>query len=382
LAGAGTCIFCGAVGTMTGEDVLGRWLQRMPLDQSPVPHGTGWLNQIGREIGTRPPYRQRIRDVCMHCNSGWMSRLENRASQVLPPLILGTGGVIKGADLGLIAAWTQKTCLTAMYISTADDRASGYGLPASEYHELHEISDLQQPLPQSQFWMGRFDGEMAWSVRATPLVVVPDGWPEPAFPQGYLMTIVLGQLLLQGVRMTMPGNELTIGARQKLARIWPGVAAAGWPEGDAVNDRNYEAFALGRDLRVRRGHVSVLPWKPAVDLPASSFIGDVMELPTICGKHLAHYPSVLVSEAMRGRFYAFVVSCECGLAYLIHTEQDGACCKAGGDPAGIAERYDQLPGQDATFTNGSVAFACKRLPASPRRRWHGTQGRGRRHAGR
>jgi hypothetical protein len=74
VAGTGTCIFCGTVGTMTGEDVLGQWLQRIDLDQSPVPHGTGWLNRIGRDIGTRPPYRQRIRDLCGSCNSGWMSR--------------------------------------------------------------------------------------------------------------------------------------------------------------------------------------------------------------------------------------------------------------------------------------------------------------------
>lgn len=72
MPGAGVCIFCSAEGTMTGEDVLGQWLQRIDLDQSPVPHGTGWLNRIGRDIGTRPPYRQRIRDVCQACNSGWM----------------------------------------------------------------------------------------------------------------------------------------------------------------------------------------------------------------------------------------------------------------------------------------------------------------------
>lgn len=60
----------------------------------------GWLNQIGRDIGTRPPYRQRIRDVCLQCNSGWMSRLENTAKRVLTPLILGAGGVIEEAGPG------------------------------------------------------------------------------------------------------------------------------------------------------------------------------------------------------------------------------------------------------------------------------------------
>jgi hypothetical protein len=56
-----------------------------------------------------------------------------------------------------------------------------------------------------------------------------------------------------------------------------------------------------------------------------------------------------------------VVSCDCGLAYLIHTEPDGAHCKAGGDLAGIAELYDGVPGDEETFTNGSITFRCKRL---------------------
>jgi hypothetical protein len=80
-----------------------------------------------------------------------------------------------------------------------------------------------------------------------------------------------------------------------------------------------------------------------------------------CGKHFAHYPAVLVTEAMHGRFYAFVVSCDCGLAYMVHTEPDGVHCKAGGDPTGIAELYDRVPGDEETLTNRSITFRCKRL---------------------
>ena len=361
MPGSGMCVFCGAEGTMTGEDVLGQWLQRVGLDQSPVPHGTGWLNRIGRHIGTRPPYRQRIRDVCKACNSGWMSRLESTASRVLTPFILGTGGIVEGHDLGAIAAWVQKTCLTAMYISTAEDRAAGYGLPASEYRNLYEIRGAQEPLPHSQFWMGQFNGAMAWSVRATPVVVVVDGLHEPEFPHGYLMTIVLGQLLLQGIRMTVPGLEVTAGARQGMPRIWPDVGTASWPEGDPVDDDRYKPFALGRDLLAQEPGIGLRPWKPATELPASQFAGDLVELPTACGKHVTHYPSVLINEAMNGRFYAFMVYCDCGIAYLIHTEPDGAHCKAGGDPDACAELYGQLPGGEDSFTKGPVTFVCKPL---------------------
>jgi len=40
---------------------------------------------------------------------------------VLTPFILGRGGEVEGPDLGPIAAWAHKTCLTAMYVSTAED---------------------------------------------------------------------------------------------------------------------------------------------------------------------------------------------------------------------------------------------------------------------
>jgi hypothetical protein len=290
-----------------------------------------------------------------------MSQLENTAARVLTPLILGTSAVVEGGDLGAIAAWVQKTCLTAIYVSTADGRAAGYGLPASEYHELYNISDEQKPLPDSQFWIGRIDGTMAWSVRATLLVVEGDELPEREFPDGYVMTIVLGKLLLHGVRMTTPGLDLAISTKQDMQQIWPDVNVVGWPAGEAVRDDNYQAFALGRDLRVQDPHFSLLPWKAATDLAASQPAGDMVELPTACGKHAAYYPNILFFEAMQGRFYAFVVHCDCGVAYLIHTEPDGAHCKACGDARDIAPLYSQMPGSEDTFTSGSMTFRCKRL---------------------
>lgn len=114
--------------------------------------------------------------------------------------------------------------------------------------------------------------------------------------------------------MTAPGLELTVGTNQNVPRIWPDVVTVRWPEGDAVDDARYEAFALGRDLQVHEPHVNLRPWKPAIELSPSELVGDMIELPTICGKHLAYYPRVSVDEARRGRFYAFVVSCDCGIA--------------------------------------------------------------------
>lgn len=90
----------------------------------------------------------------------------------------------------------------------------------------------------------------------------------------------------------------------------------------------------------------------------------MIELPTICGQHVVYYPWVLVEEAYRSAFYAFVTACECATAYLVHTEPDGAHCKAAGTIEAILERYESLAGDEYVFTDRYGDFTCKRLPAA------------------
>ena len=92
------------------------------------------------------------------------------------------------------------------------------------------------------------------------------------------MTVVLGQLLLQGVRVTVPGLQVTAGTRQGMPRIWPDISIASWPEGEPVDDSDYQAFALGRDLLVQEPDISLRPWKPAAELPASELAGDLVAM--------------------------------------------------------------------------------------------------------
>lgn len=143
-------------------------LSRIGLDLAPVPHGAGPLNRIGQELGVRPPFRQTVR-VCGGCNNGWMSHLETVARRVLTPFILGEAGQIETDDAGAVAAWVQKTALTAMLISSDAQRSAGYGLPPSEYRGLWTGRAAMQPLPASQFWIGRYVGRSrgasAWPCR-------------------------------------------------------------------------------------------------------------------------------------------------------------------------------------------------------------------------
>ena len=336
------------------------------MELEPAPHGAGPLNRLGRELGVRPPFRQRVKDICGACNHGWMSQLEVTAQRVLKAFILGEPAEIAATDAGAVAAWVQKTALAAMRVSSEAERDAGYGLPASEYRGLWTLRDKAQPLPATQIWAGRYTGQSRLaSTWVTPLVVAAEGLPEPDRPQGYAMTILLGQLILHGVRFTTPGLQVEMfSSPAGVAKSWPATGPAPWPGGAPVDDAAFLGFAGGKDIRSTEQYIEVRPWRPATELTASQLVGSMIELPTICGRHVVYYPAMLAREAMRGRFHAFITSCECGTAYLVHTEPDGAHCKAAETAETISELYEALPGEEYEIEDAHGVFTCKRLAAS------------------
>ncbi len=70
---------------------------------------------------------------------------------------------------------------------------------------------------------------------------------------------------------------------------------------------------------------------------------------------------MMVHEAMRGRFHAFGRVCECPTTYLIHTEPDGAHCKAADTVEAISDLYEALPGQEIMIGGEPGGLICKRL---------------------
>lgn len=359
-----SCVFCGSTAPLTREHVFGQWVSRLGLDGSAVRHKAGPLNRLGQDLGTRPPYQQTVKNFCAACNNGWMSKLEAVAQRTLTPLILGQAGTISVEDQAALAAWAQKTALTAMLVSSEDARADGYGLPATEYAGLYARRDSMRPLDASTFWLGKYDGTPGfWSVRVTPLSVRMAGIPEPSLPHAYAMTIVLGQLVLHGLRFTSPAMAIDVAMDLGMPQLWPPLESVSFPVGRPCDGAEFLGFADGRALRSTVEHVELRPWTPATDLPRSSAFSGMVQLPTLCGDHTVFYPSVLVEEAARGRFYAFMTTCECPLAYLIETESDGAHCKAADEPGVISEIYEELHGEELIFRDGGGSFVCKLLPA-------------------
>lgn len=354
------CVFCGSTTTLTAEHVFASWIGGLGLIEGNASTVSGFLNEMPRVLPPTPAFSQRVKMVCASCNNGWMSELENNARRILQPLILGTSTSIAPADRALAALWAFKTALVSLLMSTAPDREAGYGVPPEEYELLYESRATQEPLTDTQVWISRYEGEREGAADVTPVVVTVAGLVEPDYPQGYLFTIVIGQLLVQGIRFTSPAFAIP---------VLPGlVSTALWPErgesevlGPHVTDENYLLFARGRKLTTTEPQIQVGPWKPAADNAPSEFDGISATMDALCHKHFLRYPMQLVTEAAHQRYYAFVAECACQ-TYLLHSTPWSVSIKGAGDEAWVRERFDTLAGPIVTIGSTLFSIQAKQLP--------------------
>lgn len=308
------------------------------------------------------PFQSVVKNVCADCNNGWMSRLEETAQRVLAPLVLGDPGRIEEQDQGAIGAWIQKTALMAMFLSSAEERSGGRGLPPSEYAELFEVLDRKEPSSNTVFWVASFAGSMrqgaAW---VTPIAVNVEGLPEPEYAHGYAMTVAVGALIFQGVRLTDLPFPISIAAKEPLLNIWPAAATVQLPTSTAVTDADFLAFAQGRRFQLAEPELTIQPLRSVVDRPTSELVGTTLKMSAPCRQdHFISFPAAFAQEGIRGRFLWITRECDCGNAYLIHVERDGAHVRGAGSPDEISKLYKELPGEDLIYADDTGEYVCKR----------------------
>ena len=354
------CVFCGSA-DLTREHVLPDWLTEIGLDPEPSIHHVGPLNRRPREWSARP-FATTVKMVCASCNNGWLSQLEGAAKPVIAPLIRGEGRRLPFEDQALIAAWTCKTALVSLLVSSEEARSSGYGVPPTEYTALYAQRDRVEPLPFSQYWIGSYTGDSrAASIWVTPVVVEAIGASkQPDIPSGYVMTLTVGRLLVQGVRFAGPTLQVELVTEWGFLDIWPPTDIFPWPALGLADDATVQRMNLAQTFAVHTKGVRLAPFKPATELPASTLKGRLIRLPLYCGKHEAFYPLGLAQETLRtGRQYTFLTGCPCPLGYIIRTEADGAHMKKWGEPSAIEAAYDELAGEEFVIEDANGVFFFK-----------------------
>jgi hypothetical protein len=247
-----------------------------------------------------------------------------------------------GDDQALIAAWTCKTALVSLLVTSTQDRG-GDGVPPSEYTALYEQRDRMEPLPFSHYWIGSYNGDRAASIWVTPFVieVIGAGTP-PDIPSGYAMTLVLGKLLVQGIRFTEPALQAELTTGWGFLDIWPPTDTFPWPTVGVADDATLDQMNRAQTFVSQTKGARLSPFKPATELPASTVESDLIRLPLYCWKHEALYPAILAQETSRtGKNYVFLTGCACLLGYIIRTEADGAHMKRYGEPEAIEAAYEE-----------------------------------------
>lgn len=351
------CVFCGSESDLTREHVLPDWLTQSGVDLERVVHQAGPLNVLPRQWQDAP-FRTAVKMVCAGCNSGWLSKLENATKPVIAPLLHGESRRLPVEDQALLAAWTCKTALVSLLVSS---NPAAPGAPDDEYSALYRQKDRMEPLPFSRYWIGSYDGTRAASIWVTPFVVdVVGADSPPGSPSGYAITLTLGRLLVQGVRFTQPMLEVDLVTDPRLLEIWPPADTLPWPATGRVDDTVLDQMNTARTLTCLTKGLRLSPFGPATDLPASALEGRLVRLPLYCGKHDAFYPAQLAQETVRtGTRLAFLTSCECPMAYIIRTELDGAHIKQCGEPEAIEAAYEGWPGQEFRLEDSHGTFFFK-----------------------
>lgn len=150
---ASACIFCGAArGTvkMSAEHIIPRWSHAMiPTSHTFRTYAT-WDNQHRL---TKPsvvvegtPMTLRPRVVCVGCNSGWMSQLEDRqARPVLESMVAGAAVSLSSSQGEVIKRWAAMKSFVGEYLYE--------GLDVSTTAARKLVMDGYVP-PYTHVWLG------------------------------------------------------------------------------------------------------------------------------------------------------------------------------------------------------------------------------------
>jgi hypothetical protein len=235
-------MWCGAK-RVNQEDVFARWIGRTLRDVVPEGqpiHSTERMSNpqgdvlhqhrkpLGMPSGPRKPV------VCIECNGGWMSRIENAVKPSMGPMMLGripeAGVLLSSDDMNAIATWATKTALVIDFAS--------FGYTVAGQPVRDEFYRTKQPLPTSRVWLASFVpewGDLSFWYK-TPLGLTDGGLP--GSEQMVLVTIGVGYFVAQvllDVRLDSGGPpnrrpDLT----DLFFEVWPRQMGTTWPPAKAM----------------------------------------------------------------------------------------------------------------------------------------------------
>jgi hypothetical protein len=251
------CIFCGVAAKMSAEHVWGDWTKDyVARTSNKHNHANVFVPRPGKpeptavRIRAGDPLDSKVYVVCLPCNNGWLSAIQNQSKDLLIPLFDGRTCDLSPEDQSILATWMAMATMTGEYLSSDRSRIA---VPQSHRTWL---MDYKRPPAGWVIWAGHYE-RLNWPaqwVKAGFPIVDADELPEEMSddekrPTMQTTAFTVGKLFV--FAMSSEFAEIPAGwdwrtaplARTKLVKIWPTTGqAVGWPP-PTMSDADADAFA-------------------------------------------------------------------------------------------------------------------------------------------
>jgi hypothetical protein len=259
------CIFCERT-ELSREHVWPTWMHDLVRREGFDRHVRKWLSTSPSSphiYGERESIERsgkvitvRLKVVCKyHCNSGWMSRLEQRVIPILTPLIKGDFFILTKYHQELIATWIAMKLMVCEF-SIPEDRVTSA-------LERSLLMGRQRPSEATRLWIGFYDGSFWKSAYERHAALI--GWgdargPMP-LPKDSLskniqsQTLGIGRVFIQSIGSTLGGLDFHSKKlpHNPLIQLWPFERNIVWPPpGKVVTDFHARAIASTLDRFMRQ----------------------------------------------------------------------------------------------------------------------------------
>lgn len=241
----GYCIYCGGT-PLSHEHMFANWL-RDYIPREMEHHKAQFTvtfpdkSESATILKTGDPYARRLRCVCLGCNTGWMSKLQQDVKPYLIPMLTGEAASLGRKAQKLISAWIVMTMMTAEFIDK-----SMVAVPQVERGYLREFL---RPPKTWRIWIGSISGSGTrhryWhnAMALTDKKVEGSALYASAPSNTQTSAICLGEHLFIYAMSSQVATHLIRRwtfprvLRGRLRQIWPAAAASvRWPPGEPLTE--------------------------------------------------------------------------------------------------------------------------------------------------
>jgi hypothetical protein len=237
---AKTCLFCGRAEKMSKEHLWPKWAQ-----------GAIAPDQRGKKIRNAlydgppgepfrdfeaPVFEATLKDVCVECNSGWMSKIEAAAKPFALPLMTGRSIALASEAQRKLALWAYLKCSLFQNLERNTAIRDAWAKAYPVFYESQAAGTL--PAIVNVFvarHVGGFVGQYQHRLLGAS-----------SRPVAFIQTFTAGELTVQVIRSYLGHRVREVERDPRVTgrdhRIWPITRMFTWPPGDPLSDEELAIY--------------------------------------------------------------------------------------------------------------------------------------------